>query len=320
MNQEHLKVLVSDAHHVRQWNNWRKKHPETLPDLRKANLENWDFSNANFRRVNFEGANLAGAILCDADLSHANLSRTNLSGANLKRAILGETIFKGTALDNAMLHHAYMRATTFINVDLSMANGLDEIYHLVPSAIDFSTINTIYRSKGKIPEIFLRGAGIPAIFIEYIRSQGKNPFDYYSCFISYASENLSFVKSLHNHLEAKGVRCWFAPEDLKTGDRFPQLIEDAIHDYDKFIVVLSKDSIKSGWVKREVNIAREREHKGKDIFFPIFLDNTYLSSSASWVSYLRKQRNIENFQSEVNSRHYQKALQRLLDALKKDEC
>ena len=306
MNKKHLEVLKGG---VTKWNNWRKQNSKVLPDL----------SGANLSRVNFEGANLAGTILCDADLSYANLSRANLSGAKLQRANLGETIFKATVLDGAKFHHTYMRATMLINVNLGKASGLDKVHHLGPSAIDFGTINTTYRSKGKIPEAFLSAAGIPATFIEYIHSRGKNPFDYHSCFISYTSENLSFVKSLHNHLEAKGVRCWFAPEDLKIGGRFPQLIEDAIRDYDKFIIVLSKGSIRSGWVEREVNIAREREHnKGKDIVFPIFLDTAYLRSKKDWVSYLREKRDIEDFQTEVNSRKYCRALQRLLDALKKE--
>jgi hypothetical protein len=33
-------------------------------------------------------------------------------------------------------------------------------------------------------------------------------------------------RGLHADLRAKGVRCWFAPEDLKIGDRFQERIEE----------------------------------------------------------------------------------------------
>jgi len=52
-------------------------------------------------------------------------------------------------------------------------------------------------------------------------------------------------------LRAKNLRCWFAPEDLKIGDRFQERIEDSIRVFDKVMIVLSEDSVKSRWVERE---------------------------------------------------------------------
>ena len=48
-------------------------------------------------------------------------------------------------------------------------------------------IDTIIRSRGKIPEIFLRNAGVPDAIIEAIPSLigSLSPTYYYSCFISY---------------------------------------------------------------------------------------------------------------------------------------
>jgi hypothetical protein len=72
-------------------------------------------------------------------------------------------------------------------------------------------IDTIYRSKGKIPEGFLRGAGVPEEFITYMRSLVANPIEFYSCFISYSSKDQQFAESLYAALQVKNVRCWFAP-------------------------------------------------------------------------------------------------------------
>jgi len=41
-----------------------------------------------------------------------------------------------------------------------------------------------------------------------------------SCFISHSSKDRSFAERLHADLQAKGIRCRFAPHHLKTGDRF----------------------------------------------------------------------------------------------------
>ena len=89
---------------------------------------------------------------------------------------------------------------------------------MLPSTIG---IDTIYKSRGKIPVEFLRGCGVPENFIAYMHSlTGQAFFEFYSCFISYSSKDQEFAERLHADLQAKGVRCWFAPEDLKIGDRF----------------------------------------------------------------------------------------------------
>jgi hypothetical protein len=51
--------------------------------------------------------------------------------------------------------------TTFGYGDLSEAKGLDAVSHYGPSSIG---VDTIYMSKGKIPEAFLRNAGLPEKF------------------------------------------------------------------------------------------------------------------------------------------------------------
>src|SRR5262249_15015839 len=79
--------------------------------------------------------------------------------------------------------------TAFADVDLSQAKGLDIVQHVGPSTIG---IDTIFLSKGKIPEVFLRGAGVPDNFITYIGSLVGKSIEFYSCFISYNhSDNLS---------------------------------------------------------------------------------------------------------------------------------
>jgi hypothetical protein len=51
--------------------------------------------------------------------------------------------------------------------------------------------------------------------------------EFYSAFISYSSKDEALAKRLYADLQAKGVRCWFAPEDLKIGDKFSTEIDRA---------------------------------------------------------------------------------------------
>src|SRR5204863_6179248 len=118
-----------------------------------------------------------------------NLGGVNLSGAN----------FSGTHLHEADLSGAFLFATVFAGVDLRTAKGLELVKHTGPSHIG---IDTIYASGGNIPEVFLRGVGVPDSFIEYMRSLTVNPIEFYSCFISHSTKDQEFANRLWADLQA----------------------------------------------------------------------------------------------------------------------
>jgi TIR domain len=156
--------------------------------------------------------------------------------------------------------------TVLTNTDLSKVKGLESGIHHGPSSIG---IDTFFRSGGRIPEVFLRGAGVPDTFIKYAVSLVGLPFEFYSCFISYSSKDKALAERLHADLQAQGVRCWFAPEQLKTGDKFRVAIDEAVRVYDKLLLLLSKHSVGSGWVEKEVETTFEKERKQRHaVLFP----------------------------------------------------
>jgi uncharacterized protein YjbI with pentapeptide repeats len=267
-------------------------------NLSKANLSGANLSGANLLEANLSGADLSGADLSGADLSEANLSNANLSWTDLSGAILFEADLSGatfflTHLKRIDLNHSRMSWTLICKVDLSEARGLETVGHSGPSTIG---IDSIFLSKGKIPEIFLRGAGVPEEFITYMKSLVANPIEYYSCFISYSSKDEEFARRLHADLQAVHVRCWFAPEDLKIGERFRPRIDEAIRLHDKLLLVLSQNSVSSPWVETEVESAFERERKeGRTVLFPIRLDNGVMETDEAWAADIRRKRHIGNF-------------------------
>jgi uncharacterized protein YjbI with pentapeptide repeats len=252
--------------------------------LIKANLSGADLSYADLRWTTLFGAKLNDAKLAGADISQARLNgadftKSNLINANLTTSTLSRTNFSGANLrgvdlsganlSETILNDATVGYTAFGAVDLSNVIGLETVKHDGPSTIG---IDTIYKSKGNIPEVFLRGCGVPDIFIEYVRSLTAQAFDYYSCFISHSTADKVFVDRLHADLQAKGVRCWYAPHDMEGGEHVETQIDRAIKIHEKLLLVLSESSINSNWVKREITKAFKREEaEGKRVLFPISL-------------------------------------------------
>jgi hypothetical protein len=267
--------------------------------LRKANLFQANLFKANLSRTDLGGVNLSEANLGEADLDEANLyqadlsstdltevnlykaklRKTSLTGANLFRADLSNADLRGanlseahffeTELGGANFSGAQMGWTTLADVDLSSVRGLDAVIHHGPSTIG---IDTLYRSKGNIPEIFLRGAGVPDEMITYAKSLVGRPFEFYSCFISYSSWDQEFADCLYADLQHKGVRCWFAPHDVQGGRKLHEQIDEAIRIHERLLLILSAHSMNSEWVKTEIAKARQCEVREKrQVLFPVRL-------------------------------------------------
>jgi hypothetical protein len=152
---------------------------------------------------------------------------------------------------------------------------------------------------------------------DYIRSLVGTPIDYYTCFISYSSKDQDFAKRLHTDLQSEGVRCWFAPEDLKIGDKIRHRIDESIRLYDKLLLVLSEYSVASLWVEHEVETALGKELEGKpNVLFPIRLDQAIMDSKTGWASHIRLTRHIGDFTKWKAHDDYQKAFTRLLRDLR----
>lgn len=318
-------------------------------DLRGAKLADTNFIEANLCRANLEKADLRNSDLIEADLSMANLngvdlSEANLCGANLsgatltyshlQRAYLVRTHFLKTNLCSADLNDSEIGFTTFGDIDLSLVKHLDTVRHRGPSEIGN---NTLILTKGKIPESFLRGCGLSDIQIEMAKllnsaltreqfrsianrissSLTNSSIQYYSCFLSYSHDDEKFVQRLHADLQQRGVRCWFAPEDMKIGDKIRFRIDESIRIHDKLLLVLSEHSVASQWVDHEVEHALDLENeRQKLVLFPIRLDEAVMQSKVGWAGNIRRTRHVGDFSQWKDHDAYQQAFERLLRDLK----
>jgi hypothetical protein len=228
--------------------------------LVQALLSGVKFAEAKLRGADLAGADLSGANLRGADLREAKLSRTDLNWADLARADL-----RGANLSEVRLYE-----TVFGDTNLTAVRGLETCDHRGPSILDHRTLV----KSGPLPLAFLRGCGLPDMLIDYLPSLLNEPFQFYSCFISYSSVDEDFCRRLHGRLQDAGLRVWFAPHDIQGGRKLHEQIDQAIRVYDKLLLVLSPHSMQSPWVEFEIRRARKREvAEQRRLLFPIRLVN-----------------------------------------------
>jgi hypothetical protein len=288
-------------------------------NLFEANLFRANLSRANLSAANLGEAKLSAANLSEANLINVNLFESNLSEANLRAAYLNGAKLEGANLINADLSEANLsRAnlhwTTIAKIDLSITKGLATINHRGPSHIELFSVQLPQDGSALH---FLRGAGVPEKWIDDYRAHMMHPVQYHSCFISYTNKDETLANRLHADLQAKGVRCWFAPEDMKIGDKIRERINEAIHLQDKLLLLLSEHTLESTWVETEVEAALAKERREKrEVLFPVRLDGSIMGATQAWAEHLRIQRHIGNFTKWREPEAYEDAFERLLRDLK----
>jgi TIR domain/Pentapeptide repeats (8 copies) len=344
--EEALKLLKAGRKGIDEWNR-RRKSGEIIPSLRRANLSRVNLSRVNLRGANLHGANLSVAKLDRADLSdahlngadlsyatffrtrlwRANLCNANLSCANLCDAKLARANFSNANLSDAEFRVASCNLTVFANVDLSKAKSLDSICHWSPSTIG---IDTLFRSKGRIPEAFLRGCGVPESVIvnRFDHVGAMEPIQFYSCFISYSSNDQAFADRLHARMVQEKLRVWYAPEKMKGGRKVFDQVVGAIQVQDKLMLVLSEHSMQSGWVETELRAALEREQReARQVLFPIRIASwesvrdwkCFDSNSGRDLADVVRSYHIPDFSNWKEHDSFEKAFAGLFDDLRAEE-
>src|ERR1700681_4585429 len=74
-------------------------------------------------------------------------------------------------------------------------------------------------------------------------------------FISHATEDQATAAEVCALLEARAIHCWIAPRDVAPGKVWDEAILDAIESTRAFLLILSKSTNESHFVKNEVNRA-----------------------------------------------------------------
>ncbi|MGA2862954.1 MAG: toll/interleukin-1 receptor domain-containing protein [Verrucomicrobiota bacterium] len=162
--------------------------------------------------------------------------------------------------------------------------------------------------------------GLSDVRLQFAASLPRTASEFYSCFISHSTKDDAFVQRLYADLQSKGVRCWYAPDDLKIGEKFRLKIDEAIRIYDRLLIVLSEHSVESNWVEKEVEAAFERERReNRLVVFPIRVDQAVMDVEGGWAADIRRTRHIGDFRKWKDHDAYAKAFERLLRDLKSEK-
>ena len=72
----------------------------------------------------------------------------------------------------------------------------------------------------------------------------------------------------------RNAQVWIDRWQLNVGDSILQRVQDAITESDALLVVLSQDSVKSEWCKKELNsgLIRELDEK-RVVVLPVLIDD-----------------------------------------------
>ncbi len=248
-----------------------------------TDLTDSDLADASLKRVSF----------FDAFLDRVSFRRADLSGASFDNVSLADSVFDGAILKGCSFYGAWLSGVSFGDVDLSEAADLEFAAHYAPSSLG---IDTVIRSKGRIPETFLRGLGLPDYAIQAIPKLAHpgNP-GYARCFISYSHQDAVFAEQLHGSLQSQGIRCWLDKHDLLGGEEILLAIHRGIQRGGKLLLCCSSASLQSWWVQREVDFALDKERSlqthrasARRLLIPLALDDSLFNSKDPIPTLLRQ--------------------------------
>lgn len=96
-------------------------------------------------------------------------------------------------------------------------------------------------------------------------------------FFSHAHEDKPFVRQLAKDLTRAGHDVWMDEVKIRVGDSLIERIQDALEHVDYVVAVISESSVRSNWVKKELQVAMAREIARRQIHvLPVLLHDVHL--------------------------------------------
>jgi hypothetical protein len=170
------------------------------------------------------------------------------------------------------------------DIDLAGLELLDEAHRVLAEALDLigwlqSSIESVHgqpaRPGGEIPG----GSGELRLSDHHGRSL--------SVFVSHASQDARIAARVAMGLKAFDYDTWYDDWELLPGDSIVERIETAIASTDVLLVLLSKSSVDSKWVRRELSAGLARQLSGKGVMvIPVVVENCEIPSLLTDTKYI----------------------------------
>lgn len=139
------------------------------------------------------------------------------------------------------------------------------------------------------------------------------PFEAYNgeegyAFISYSHNDHKKVYKDIAKFHDEGINIWY-DEGILTGTIWKNKIKDQIRKSKFFILFLSKNAIKSSWVKNEINIAKEHHIP----FVTIYIEKFEFPSELKWID---DEQAITRYEYGDKNKYYSKCISEFKEKLK----
>lgn len=96
-------------------------------------------------------------------------------------------------------------------------------------------------------------------------------------FLSHNHNDKPFVRELASYLRDYGIDVWVDEAEMKIGDSLIEKVGEALNENAFVGVVISRHSVNSSWVEKELQIALQREIREKRVVvLPILIDDSEL--------------------------------------------
>ncbi|MGY3975514.1 toll/interleukin-1 receptor domain-containing protein [Aeromonas mytilicola] len=103
-----------------------------------------------------------------------------------------------------------------------------------------------------------------------------------SVFLSHNSKDKPWVRALAERLMADDVVVWLDEAEINIGDSLIDKIAEGIKEMKFVAAIISKNSVESSWVQKEISIAMSKEVAGRKVtVLPLVIDDCELPPSLS---------------------------------------
>ena len=114
-------------------------------------------------------------------------------------------------------------------------------------------------------------------------------------FISHSSTDKPFAKRLATDLDDRGHTVWLDEWQINVGECIVTEIESGIAEADYVIIILSRNSVNSGWVEREWKSKYWDEiNKGQNLILPLLIEDCQ-------IPYLLKTKKYADFRANYDA-------------------
>jgi hypothetical protein len=106
----------------------------------------------------------------------------------------------------------------------------------------------------------------------------------FQVFLSYSNKDRSWAEKIGSALKKNGLDVWDAQDELSFGDNFASRISEALEESDAMVVLISPESMRSEWVRREIAYAvGEKSYNGRLV--PVLLEpeKNFPAESIPWI-------------------------------------